>query len=281
VTRSAALSILLSVLLFVLLLVLAFVPRDDRTAAQPDPPAAEHSDSGAAVHIAAPVVLPPPPPPPTPAARPVPSVRVAEPQPEVRQENAEEPEERAPVRPIDKDIVAEGRVLLHLIAEGKGPSIEIAWPDSAPERADLYRRLTRCHGLETVLVGDGGALYADDGANGKAWQFNRDAFSPFMRLVSGPLAPAEQDLVRAIRGRHGVTGAVARILPRIVDAGIVGSLFQLSGKGVGEQVSISARYGFDRAGVLVDDIAVDGTPVAGVLRVPVIDDRCAYRLGAL
>ena len=285
--RHSASSVFVTCLLAVLIAVAMF-PSDPIDSPTPDRERSPLPEQAAVDPLAARVVLPPAPPLPVPT--PTVEVPVAAPEPapaampapapapaavpadtEEEQTAREEARHGGALQPTAQT-VAEGRVLLHLIARGKGPDIEIAWPDDASQRAALYRRMTACQGLMTVLVGSDGTVRGGDGTG--AWVFNRDAYSPFMRVVSGPMAPAERARVATLRQKHGNGGTVARVLPRTVDAGVVGTLFTFAEPDGRAPVKIAARYGLDAGGVYLADIEVNGKAVSRTLRVPALARDC-------
>lgn len=77
----------------------------------------------------------------------------------------------------------EGRPLLRMLEHGKGPSVEIAWPEHRVARAKLYELLRRCHGLETVLLRGREILMGSE--DGKHGSFDTDRHSGCLRAVIG------------------------------------------------------------------------------------------------
>ncbi len=177
---------------------------------------------------------------------------------------------------VDQGSVATGRVLLRMITEGKGPQIEIAWPDEARDREHLYRLLVDCYGLRTAVLTKDNLLFRDDGAPGIPWSLNRDIYSDFLRQPDGKLSNSEKAMEAEIRSRHGVSGATVRILPRTVDAGIAGALFQLAGGQLDEAIQITARYKFDSDGLLLSDIVVANQEFEKTIHVPIAATNCRY-----
>lgn len=175
---------------------------------------------------------------------------------------------------VDRAAVAEGRVLLRLIAEGKGPDIAIGWPSASGDRDQLYLRLTRCYGMTSAVMDGEGRLFVRDGPSGQAWAPNRDRYSDFLRVPDGHVPKAERREESAIKAHHGVRGRLVRIFPRIVDAGIVGALLQVSGRPAHSGVPIRARYLADGQGLKVIDILVGGHAIEQSIRVPVFRRLC-------
>ncbi len=175
---------------------------------------------------------------------------------------------------VNRQAVREGRVLLVMMAEGKGPNIEIAWPDDGARRDRLYRLLARCYGMKSAVLQRDSTLFLAEGKPGKPWQINRDYYSSFLREPQGRVPSAERKEIAKIEAYHGVRGTAVRVLPRVVDAGIVGALFNLAGSDTRGNAAITASYDFDEKGLMVSEISADGRPLGGVLRVPRIVGGC-------
>ncbi len=175
---------------------------------------------------------------------------------------------------VDRQAVQEGRVLLVMLAEGKGPNIEIAWPNDGKSREKLYRLLSSCYGMKSAILRGNGELFIAEGKPGKPWEINRDYYSSLLREPRGRVAAVERRAVERIEAYHGVRGTAVRVLPRVVDAGIVGALFGLSGSETRQDVAITAHYDFDERGLVVSGISVAGRPIRGTLRVPRIIRNC-------
>lgn len=169
---------------------------------------------------------------------------------------------------IDAETVAEGRVLLRMMARGEGPNIQIAWPQSSGDRDRLYQRLTQCYGMVSAIMTREGHLYREEGPSGEPWQINRDKFSDFLREAQGRLPGAESVKHRAIQSRHGVAGTVVRVLPRSLDAGLVGALMRLADQLGSSAPVITAYYVIDSHGVRVANIAINGREMQTVIPLP-------------
>lgn len=168
------------------------------------------------------------------------------------------------------------RVLLRQLEHGKGPGIEIAWPTDPGQRARLYALLSKCHGMRAALMGRDGALYVDEGAPGGAWPVDLDRMSGFVRQVSGIMTRGEQAAVDRIAAHHGgqVTGAVVRLFPRRVDAGMLGGFRALGGPGQAASRSLTARYAIEGGRVVIGDVRIDGRPATGRFTLPWAGGGC-------
>jgi hypothetical protein len=175
---------------------------------------------------------------------------------------AQKPEPMPAALPVTRETIIEGRTMLRLLEHGEGPHIEIAWPESATARRDLYDRLTRCLGMRTALIDTSQRLYVDDGPAGQAWRLDTDRYSGFMRQPDGALVAGEQAVIDRIRARHGGhLREPVRLFPRRTDAVLLGGLRQAIGGESGQ--SVRARYRLEGDRVIVDTITADGRAVSG------------------
>ena len=179
----------------------------------------------------------------------------------------EKPKQAAPQpkpAPTPKHAASEGRPLLRLLEHGKGPSVEIAWPEAASHRRHLFRVFKQCYGMRVAVMAADGNLF--DGASnpGQPWAVNLDRFSGFVRQSGGNAALEEHRTARQIRDRHGLWGATTvRLFPRGTDALLLGGLKHLIGGTYKQGARITARYQVTGWRVRVGGIAVDARPVAG------------------
>ena len=170
----------------------------------------------------------------------------AKPLPPRRAEPVREPA-LPPARPAivvpDRATRREGRALLRLLEYGKGPVIEIAWPESEGSRNRLYRYFRQCFGMLNALMDGDGLLYGETGPMGRPWAINLDRYSGFVRHPSGQSIAAERSRARNISARHGIyDGRLVRVFPRNVDATILGGLQKIIGNGYGTARTITAAY---------------------------------------
>ena len=162
-------------------------------------------------------------------------------------------------------LVEQGRVLLRMLEHGRGPAIELAWPDRADDQERLYQTLRDCLGMRVALRDDEGRLYVGNSPPGQPWQPNVDRYSGFARQPTGRLSAAEHRDRSTIAKHHNLsrqTSAI-RIFPRQIDAQLLGGLRRLVGKRYGRAHNIRAKYRLFTDGVTVMGILVDGRPIAG------------------
>jgi hypothetical protein len=156
---------------------------------------------------------------PKPASPPA-TAREAPPETPPQQAEAARPTADTAAVSLDKEDVAQGRVLLRMLEHGAGPSIEIAWPDSARQRDKLFERLRSCFGMRLAAMDGGDRLYVAEGARGVPWELNLDRYSGFIRQPAGLLAKAEKRAFADIQSHHARLGGaqLVRLFPRQVDA---------------------------------------------------------------
>ena len=161
--------------------------------------------------------------------------------------------------------VMSGRTLLKLFEHGKGPRIDIAWPDSGREREALFETFIACYGMVVALIDRDGRLFIDAGASREHWKINLDRFSGFVRKSGGTRTSGEARRKRDIRRRHPASAGadLIRVFPRPVDALLFGGLRELIGPDYVKTVTLRARYAASGRAIFVEHIVVDGVPIEG------------------
>ncbi|NKB21516.1 MAG: hypothetical protein GKS01_13565 [Alphaproteobacteria bacterium] len=162
-----------------------------------------------------------------------------------------------------------GRVLLRMLEHGKGPSIEIAWPQTAENRRQLYSTLTQCYGMQAAVLHHSKALFSASDPPGVSWKLNIDRFSGFLRSPQGADIAVESALFRQIAHRHSLENwTPVRVFPRTVDAVLLGGLEHLVGTHYGTAKRIKAYYSLTSSGLTLQNIRVDGRSVSGSVELP-------------
>lgn len=164
----------------------------------------------------------------------------------------------------------EGRALLRLLEYGKGPTIEIAWPDNEGIRNRLYRSFRECYGMRNAVMAPDGRLYGETGQSGKPWPINLDRYSGFIRQPVGRTIAAERTRTQSISNRHGVDGRPVRVFPRRVDAVILGGLNQVIGGAYRGAKTITASYEEQRGRLILGAIRVDGRLREGAVDISMV-----------
>jgi len=182
------------------------------------------------------------------------------------------------IQEVTKAQAVGGRALLRVLEHGKGPQIEIAWPQSSATRNRMFERLQACYGMENALMDAQGDLYRTDDPRGNRWEINMDRYSGFLRQAAGQLPSAEQRMEKAILRHHQYVKdpIVVRIFPRRVDASLLGGLKAVVGEGYMNASSIQARYEMKNGEIVVGDIRLNGRPINGLIALAPYK-RCSRR----
>lgn len=212
---------------------------------------------------------------PVPKPAPKPLVQV-KPEPKPVPKPASQPVEK--IHQVSATQATGGRALLRVLEHGKGPLIEIAWPQQARMRDGLHGIFQSCFGMENALMDKSGNLFRMDEPRGVRWEINLDRFSGFLRQASGRLPATEERISRSVkRHHHGLSAPImVRIFPRRVDASLLGGLKAVVGEGYMQAKSIQARYVRDGSRILVRDIRLDGRLIQGAVELSKIK-RCSGR----
>ena len=160
-----------------------------------------------------------------------------------------------------------GRIALRLLEHGRGPNIEIAWPDNRPARNRLYDYLTRCLGMRTVLITASGRVFDIDSPPSGS-DFDPDRMSGFMRQAQGDLPVRERDTIRRLREKftHQPDLSPVRLFPRNRDAVLLAGLTRLAGADYENASHIAARYHLDGKTLSITDLRIDGHSKPGTVR---------------
>ena len=169
------------------------------------------------------------------------------------------------VPPLAAPSLAQGRALLRILEHGTGPEIDFAWPESPGSRNALFALLSRCYGMQVVLLDGANRLYRLADPAGRPWAPNIDRISGFSRRIGGLSAAGERDLVSRLRRRHkGIINArPIRLFPRAFDGALLGGLAHLIGKRAADLQSLSARYRMQGERLWMVDVRVNGKSVPG------------------
>jgi hypothetical protein len=170
-----------------------------------------------------------------------------------------------PVHYANTRTASKGRALLRVLEHGKGPTVQISWPEARQTRSLLSQQLRQCFGMQLALMDGRGQLFVAETRRGEPWRPNRDYYSGFVRQTNGRLPEEERQTVRQIRRRHGPVGTEVHIFPRRVDALVLGALQSLVGAAYDKAEIITARYDLTGAHIRIRDFRVDGHSVNGII----------------
>ena len=165
-----------------------------------------------------------------------------------------------------------GRVLLRLLEHGKGPTIDIAWPEQYRDRQRLFTSLRTCYGMKIAVMTSDKRLFSRSNPPGIPWRPNSDAYSGFLRSPIGQQINNEILIYREITNRNRLDdGKPVRIFPRNVDAVILSGFQRLIGKRYHQVYHIQEHYRLEPGiGVYLERIKVNERPVDGVIKIPPI-----------
>ncbi|SCA58260.1 hypothetical protein MTBPR1_90107 [Candidatus Terasakiella magnetica] len=205
----------------------------------------------------------------------------AKPKPVVKKQPKPQPAPapKETVQVVSKTQAVGGRALLRVLEHGKGPLIEIAWPQNARKRDGLYKQFQACFGMENALMDRAGNLFRMDEPRGVRWEINMDRYSGFLRQASGRLPVSEERIYRNVSRHHKSLERpiIVRIFPRRVDASLLGGLKAVIGERYMQAKSIQARYEMTDQQIVVRDIYLDGQKHAGIIALSPYK-RCSWRV---
>ena len=175
------------------------------------------------------------------------------------------------------DTIANGRVLLRQLENGKGPEIQIAWPDQTSLKEKIYDILNKCYGMQTARMNSKDELFHSASPSGVRWAINMDKMSGFIREVSGLIPQAEQLHVRLINRKHPNENfkSTIRIFPRVVDAHLLMNLRSLAGENYSTSKNISATYGLKNNSILIQHVRLDGRELGRAFVLPSVKNQCS------
>ena len=152
---------------------------------------------------------------------------------------------------------SKGRVLLKKLEHGKGPQIEVSWPDKLSQKQKLYFTLTKCFGMKTAGLNSSNQLFQKKDAPNKPLKLNVDTSSGFIREVNGRVSNAEVDETVRIKQKHSnqIFKSFVRIFPRQVDASLLQGLHSVLGDDFSKAKQIKASYRLNEKDVEIFDIS--------------------------
>ena len=164
--------------------------------------------------------------------------------------NTEDTTSQKKLIPIENDdhvALEKGRVLLRQLENGNGPSLILLWPENVQEAENLYLRLTEL-GMISALMDQQNRLWRLADPPNQAWQVNTDQYSTLMRRVDG-IPDIERMEIQRIHNRHsGLANystsqlQAVRVMPREIDALLLGNLYRRLEHDLSEVNLISGRY---------------------------------------
>ena len=164
--------------------------------------------------------------------------------------NTEDTTSQEKLIPIENDdhvALEKGRALLRQLENGNGPRLILLWPENVQEAENLYLRLTEL-GMISALIDQQNRLWRLADPPNQAWQVNTDQYSTLMRRVDG-IPDIERMEIQRIHNRHSGLAdystsqlQAVRVMPREIDARLLGNLYRRLEHDLSEVNSISGRY---------------------------------------
>lgn len=173
-----------------------------------------------------------------------------DPLPQIRFLSSALPEPPITGQSQDSDQVAES--LLNLAEQGKGPTIEVAWPRGLDDRERLFAYFSQCHQLHLGVIKAGRVTLLTHSSAA----INN---SGLVRLIQGDMSAAE----RAQYAAQPISGTPVRIFARQFDHNLLINLQQLLAGRYFSAKTIRGRYRLDSDHLLLEAISVDGLAVKG------------------
>ena len=174
------------------------------------------------------------------------------------------------INPNTNELMPGGRILLRMLEHGKGPIIDIAWPENNHERRRLFVSLRNCYGMKIAAMTNDNRLFSGDTSAGIPWRPNSDAYSGFLRSPIGRQTNDEIRIHGEINRRNGLKSSKpVRLFPRNVDAAILAGFERLVGKGYHQSSRIQAHYRLKtKNSVYLEKIKIDKRPISGSIKLP-------------
>ncbi len=153
----------------------------------------------------------------------------------------------------DKVVIQEGisdesvSRILFAIEQGKGPSIEIGWPQKYNVRETLFLILHDCYGMRVGRL-DGGRLRAVEPMD------RQQRMSAYLRVGSGAVISVEQQLLKKINGK----GRPVRVFSRNFDSSLLAGFSQVYGSNLLGAKTVYGRYVVEGKALIVSDVLING-----------------------
>ncbi|MBU2969668.1 hypothetical protein KO527_09950 [Pseudoalteromonas sp. C2R02] len=136
------------------------------------------------------------------------------------------------------------------VLAGKGPSIEVAWPNLVSEREMLFQLLTQCTGMRlgTLNNGDINLIANSHVKNVK--------LSDFVRIINGKMTKSEK-----YQFSNTQSGTPVRLFPLSIDINLIKKLSET--KAYYKSKSITGQYQVALGNIWLKDITYDGSKAKG------------------
>lgn len=136
------------------------------------------------------------------------------------------------------------------VLAGKGPAIEVAWPDLVSEREMLFQLLTQCTGMRLGVLNKGEInLIANS-------HVKNVKLSDFVRIINGKMTKNEK-----YQFSNYSSGTPVRLFPLSIDINLIKKLSET--KNYYKSKSITGQYQVAVGNIWLKEIAYDGIKVKG------------------
>lgn len=136
------------------------------------------------------------------------------------------------------------------VLAGKGPSIEVAWPNLVSEREMLFQLLTQCTGMRLGILNNGDInLIANN-------HVKNVKLSDFVRIINGKMTKSEK-----YQFSNTQSGTPVRLFPLSIDINLIKKLSET--KAYYKSESITGQYQVALGNIWLKDISYDGIKAKG------------------
>ncbi|PAJ75165.1 hypothetical protein CJF42_06650 [Pseudoalteromonas sp. NBT06-2] len=136
------------------------------------------------------------------------------------------------------------------VLAGKGPAIEVAWPDLVNEREMLFQLLTQCTGMRLGVLNKGDInLIANS-------HVKNVKLSDFVRIINGKMTKSEK-----YQFSNYSSGTPVRLFPLSIDINLIKKLSET--KVYYKSKSITGQYQVALGNIWLKEIAYDGIKAQG------------------
>ncbi|WP_091990105.1 hypothetical protein [Pseudoalteromonas denitrificans] len=131
------------------------------------------------------------------------------------------------------------------VLNGKGPAIEIAWPNLTSEREMLFQLLTQCTGMRLGVLNAGNINLVENS------HVKNVKLSDFIRLIKGEMTKSEKYQFSSL-----AAGTPVRLFPLSIDLTLIKKLSQ--NKKYNQSKIITGQYQVAQGNIWLKNVTYDG-----------------------
>ena len=150
-------------------------------------------------------------------------------------------------------------------------SITFYWPDSKPERENIYNQLRDCHGMMLGVFDEKMQLFDDQ--NNRLNQARLSNISPMLRQISTPVSSSEVSIANRLRAKK--SGPLVRFFPKRFDAYLIASLRENVASAIEIKGRITAEYSLVNSEVTLENWEINGRRFPGSLELKSLASSCS------